>query len=357
MVGLHSTADPNGAPWVDYEPAARILPLAVRAVIYIARTELFIVISLFLLLMSLDSRERGYVTTIREQARRLLVPFLFWCVFFAFYNLVKAQAFGYAPSVQAELADWHSWTSYLLLGSVKYHMHFLPTLFGVVLMYPLFRIAVRYPAIGLAVIVCLVVKRELDTVLFSELWGHWSLPYAVRAIKIVTYSGYGLAAGACVGLWQQARSGALAPFVPLLVFGGLMLFAFKVVASWHTVQAGAWQPEYAPGYWADFLLPALLFLGAMALGHKQWPQILSRLAPYSFGIYLCHPIFLDLAEIWLRPTALSPIAQVGVKLAFALTATSILVALLQRTRVLGWTVGLGPLPFTHFPSRQMQPSE
>ena len=96
MVGLHSTADPNGAPWVDYEPAARILPLAVRAVIYIARTELFIVISLFLLLMSLDSRERGYVATIREQARRLLVPFLFWCMFFAFYNLVKVS---YPPKI------------------------------------------------------------------------------------------------------------------------------------------------------------------------------------------------------------------------------------------------------------------
>lgn len=357
MVGLHSTADPNGAPWVAYEPAARILPIALRSVIYIARTELFIIIALFLLLMSLETRFRSYSDTVREQARRLLLPFLFWCVFFAFYNLVKAQAFGYAPSIEAELSNWRSWVDYLLLGSVKYHMHFLPTLFGVVLFYPLFRIAIKYPVFGLGVILCLIVKREIDSVLYAELWGHWSLPYATRAVKIVSYIGYGLVAASCLGLWRQSRAGALAPFLPLIGLGGAALFSFKVVAAWYTLKTGEWQPDYLPAYWADFLMPTLLFVAAMAMGHKRWPQILSRLAPYSFGIYLCHPIFLDVAEIGLRTTDLSPISQVGLKLGFSLVATSILVLTLKRTRGLAWTIGLGPPPFSFSQSLQKPLSE
>lgn len=357
MVGLHSTADPNGAPWAAYEPAARFVPLAIRAVIYIARTELFIIIALFLLLLSLEARQRSYSKTIREQARRLLLPFIFWCMFFAFYNLVKANAFGYADAQKGELADWRSWVGYLLLGSVKYHMHFLPTLFGVVLFYPLFRLAIKFPAFGLGVIACLLVKRELDAVLYAELLGHWSLPYAVRAVKIVSYTGYGLVAASCVGLWHQARLGALAQFVPLLALGGMMLFSFKGVSSWYTLRTGEWQPTYTPGYWADFLMPVLLFVGAMALAHRAWPAVLSRLAPYSFGVYLCHPIFLDLAEIALRGTQLSPALQVLFKVTFAVLGTSFLVGMLQRTHLLAWTVGLGRLPFSPVQPRQIKRPE
>lgn len=357
MVGLHSTADPSGAPWIDYEPAARILPLTLRAVIYVARTELFIIISLFLLLMSLESRERSYAETIKEQARRLLIPFLFWCVFFAFYSLIKAHAFGYETKLYSELADWRIWLSYLLLGSSKYHMHFLPTLFGVVLLYPLFRVAIRYPAIGFGVIFCLIAKREMDSFLFAELWAESALPYAVRAVKIVTYVGYGLVAASCLGIWSRSRSDQLEQFLPLMVLGGFLLFSFKIIGTWYTVKSGAWQPNYLPGYWADFLMPTLLFVGVMATSNKRWPPVLSRLAPYSFGIYLCHPIFLDIAEIGLRTTSIAPIAQVGLKLSFALMATSALVALLKRSSLLAWTIGLGPLPFSSLQPRQRHTSE
>lgn len=357
MVGLHSTADPNGLPWPDYEPAARILPLALRAIIYVARTELFIIISLFLLMMSLESRERSYTETIKEQTRRLLIPFLFWCIFFAFYSLIKAQAFGYETALFTELSDWHSWMSYLLLGSVKYHMHFLPTLFGVVLLYPLYRIAVHHPVVGFGVIACLIAKRELDDVLFAEMWGQSVLPYAIRTVKIITYVGYGLVAASCLGIWNQSRSKAVLQFLPLVIFGGVLLFSFKVVGTWYTLKTGVWQSEYLPGYWADFLMPCLMFVGAMAMSDTHWPSILTRLAPYSFGIYLCHPIFLDLAEIVLKNTSLAPIAQVGLKLSFALFATSVLVVVLKHSRLLAWTIGLGPLPSFSFQPRQIHPSE
>jgi len=346
MVGLHSTADPSGQPFVNYPEAERIVPMLVRAVVYTARTELFLMISVFLLLMSLDRRPRPYGRTIAQQARRLLVPFLFWVVFYAFYNLVKASWFGYDDAIRSQLLSPLSWVGYLLLGSVKYHMHFLPTLFGLVLMYPLFRKAVEHPWLGVMVLGCLLARREIDLFLWSSLRDWPAFPFVLRAVKILSYAGYGIAAGALLGLWYRwkERPAGGRDWLPVIAYAGGVLFLIKLIATWRTVKFAAWPFDYAAGYWADFLMPIVLFLGAMSLAHGRWPQAFTRFAPYSFGIYLCHPIFLDLIEIALTGTEVSPTTQVFVKIAGALGATSVLVALVARTPALAWTIGLGPLP-------------
>ena len=59
MVGLHATSDATGQPFVDYTQAERVAPMLLRAVIYTARTELFLIISVFLLLMALRSSMVG----------------------------------------------------------------------------------------------------------------------------------------------------------------------------------------------------------------------------------------------------------------------------------------------------------
>lgn len=303
--------------------------------------------------MALEKRPKTYRQTIEIQSRRLLIPFIFWTVFYAFYNLIKANFFGYFDSAFAELSSPIDWLGFLVLGSVKYHMHFIPTLFGLILLYPLFRLAQKFPILGFAILICLIVKRDLDGFIYQQFWGTDALPYIARAIKIATYAGYGLLAGAFLGLWRQTDARLRVQFVPILVFFGLLLFTIKLVATWKTVQLGRWPFEYTAGYWADFLMPAVLFAIAMALSHKRWPQFLSDIAPYSFGIYLCHPIFLDLAEIWLRDQGLMPMIQVTIKITFAVTLTSLFVVLLKKTRVLAFTVGLGPFPQIHPPKNPL----
>ncbi len=344
MVGLHATSDAMGQPFAQFDQADRILPMLIRAIIYTARTELFLIISVFLLLMALDNRPKTYRATIAVQARRLLIPFAFWTVFYAFYNLIKAGAFGYEDAIWSALGSPFEWVSFALLGSVKYHMHFIPTLFGLLLMYPLFVLAKRYPVMGLFVLVCLLVKRDLDGFVYSHFWGSDALPFLVRGVKIITYAGYGMIAGAFLGIWQQTSVQWRQQFVPVLLFFGALLFLIKLVATWKTVETGKWAFDYTAGYYADFLMPVVLFAIVMALGHWNWPSILSRLAPYSFGIYLCHPIFLDLIEVWLSGRMFSPIAQVSAKILIAITLTSLLVWGLEKSRMLAWTVGLGPLP-------------
>lgn len=344
MVGLHATVDGNGQPFPDVAAAERVAPMVLRGFLYTARTELFLMISVFLLLMSLHGRPRPYAATLRQQARRLLVPFGFWTLFYALYGLHKAWAFGYLQAELSRLSDPLAWVGFLLLGNVKYHMHFVPTLFGLLLLYPLFRTARASPVFGLLVLACLLIKREVDGYVYPAFWGSEGLAYLVRATKIVTYAGYGLAAAAILGLWQRSRPEARAQWVaPLLLLGGLLLLV-KLRASQRTIISGQWAFDYTPGYWADFLMPVVLMALCMCLGHRRWPPVISRLARYSFGIYLCHPIFLDLAEIGLRGVDLSPIQMVLLKILWTVPSTSLFVLGLSRRPLLAWTIGLGPLP-------------
>ncbi|MEL6609232.1 MAG: acyltransferase [Pseudomonadota bacterium] len=356
MVALHATADANGQPFPDWPVEDRLIPLLIRAVVYIARTELFIIISIFLLLMALEARPRGYGPTIRQQVRRLLVPFAFWTVFYAFYSLIKATQFGYAPALWDALGQPMTWVEYFVLGTSKYHMHFLPTLFGLVLMFPLYRIARDHVWLGLLVVACLMIKREMDVFLWSSMADMPGFDFVLRAVKIVTYAGYGFVAAALLGLWQRhgpvgreaddpsvPREDRLAPWVPVVAFAGGLLFLLKLAAVWQTLALGRWPHNFTPGYWADFLMPVALFALCMCLAGRHWPPVIGRVAKYSFGIYLCHPIFLDLIEISIAHALLTPTAQVLIKIGLAVPLTTALVIGLSRIPALAWTVGLGPI--------------
>lgn len=344
MVGLHCTADPSGLPWADYSESERIGPLLIRAILYTARTELFFLISIFLLLLSLDRRPRSYLETLAEQAQRLLIPFLFWTFFYAGFGLLKASQFGYFDAALAQLSSPLAWLGFFLLGDVKYHMHFLPTLFGLLLFYPLFRLAVKYPILGIAVLLCLLARQHLDDFLYGRFWGTDALGYLVRIVKVTTYVGYGLVAGAAVGLWQRHRASRLAEWSALIVFSGVILFAFKLIATLMAAETGEWSFGYAPGYWADFLMPVVLFLGCMSFAYRHWPQLISTLARYSFGVYLCHPIVLDLCEIILLNTDLAPMSQVLFKILVTVSITWLLVIGLSKSKTFAWAIGLGKPP-------------
>ncbi|MCH2248587.1 MAG: acyltransferase [Cognatishimia sp.] len=345
MLILHCTADANGGAWVDYDEPDRIAPLLIRTFAYAARTELFIIISLFLLMMSLEKRPRGYRETIAEQAQRLLVPFAFWTVFYAFFSLIKAYHFGYLDAKLAALGDIRTWVSFALLGTSKYHMHFLPTLFCVVLAYPLMRKAVKVPALGgFALVIYLVSRWQLDQFIYPRFWDDPNILAIGRSVKIATHIGYGMVAASCLGLWQkQSQKDLESWFLPTIYFATLIA-VFKFLGTWETIDSGRWSHNYQPGYWADFTMPAILILVCMLMGYRSWSARFSHYAKYAIGIYLCHPIFLDFCEIYLNGTRKPPIVQVAIKIAMTLPSTIICVLLLSRVSALSWTIGLGQLP-------------
>lgn len=341
MLVLHCTADASGGAWSDYSPAERAAPLLLRAVAYSARTELFIIISFFLLMSSLENRPRGYRATMREQARRLLVPFLFWTAFYALFNIIKAHQFGYLNGYLNSLTSLETWFKYLLLGGSKYHMHFLPTLFAVLLAYPIMKKAIDAPALGaIALVICLVARAQFDEFFYARFWNHELMPFIARSIKVATHVGYGVFAAACLGLWHRRGTANFPSWLPIMAYATLLLLSFKLLATWRTIDSGEWDFHYTAGYWADFLMPACLFLLFMLASGQGWPTIISRWAKYAFGIYLTHPIALDCCEILLRSSALPPWSLVSLKICGTLSGTLCLVIAISRFRTTSWTIGL-----------------
>ncbi|WP_299419024.1 acyltransferase [uncultured Shimia sp.] len=344
MVGLHVTADAHGQPFPDADPAARLAPMVLRALLYTARTELFLMISILLLLMALTKRPRSYGAVLREQARRLLIPFVFWTVAYAVYNLLKATAFGYEAQVVAALSLPATWGGYLLLGDVKYHMHFIPTLFALLVFFPLFRLAERRPLLGLTVVLGLLLKQVLDPVMYKLFWGTEALGYAVRGLKVVSYLGYGMAAGAVLGLWRRTTAAQREAWFGPIVVIALALLTLKLMATAKVVATGHWVFDNPFAYWADYLMPVALLLLCLSLAHMAWPAWIARASKYAFGLYLCHPIFLDLAEMALAGRAVSPSQSVALEFLWTLPMTWLFVVALSRHRLTAWTVGLGPSP-------------
>jgi len=245
------------------------------------------------------------------------------------------------------LQDPLAWAGYFTLGTVQYHMHFLPTLFGLVLLFPLYRCAIDRPWFGCIVLVCLFVKRETDLWLWAELSSYPWFDYLLRLVKIMTYAGYGIVATSFYGLYKRGIDANLRVSVlPVTIFVACLLFMIKLVYSHKVILSANWQYNYDPAFWADFLMPVFLFLIFMFSATGRFPLILSKLAPYSFGIYLVHPIFLDLLEILLWDQKLSPSLFVGIKTILGIISAALLTFILSKVQFLGWTVGLGPLPLT-----------
>lgn len=347
IVGLHASSDPNGLPFPEFDTAKRVIPVLFRAVVYIARSELFWIISLFLLCLSLDLRPRSYMQMVRQQVRRLLIPFVFWVFFYAFFRLIKAHYFGYETAMWEELSSGWSWLRYFILGSVQYHMHFLPTLFGLTLMYPLYRYAVQNPWLGVLVFLCLFVKREADVWMWANLQGMDGFAYLVRAVKILTYGGYGMIAASFLGLAKQGMTEKrLREWLVFALIASALLFAIKLIYSYRVIMAGNWQYNYTPAYWSDFLMPVLLFLICLSAGLARWPRFISTLSEYSFGLFLMHPIFLDGLEIMFSRPDISPAAFVLLKFFTAIILTGSAAFIVRKIPLLSWTIGLGPLPFS-----------
>ncbi len=346
IIGLHASSDPNGLPFPEFDPSQRVVPVLFRAIFYIARSELFWIISLFLLCLSLDLRPRSYMQMVRQQVRRLLVPFVFWVLFYAFFRLIKAHYFGYETAMWAELFSGWSWLRYFILGSVQYHMHFLPTLFGLMLMYPLYRYAVQNPWLGVLVFLCLFVKREADIWMWANLQGMDGFPYLVRAVKTLTYGGYGMIAASFLGLAKQGMNEKrLREWLVFALISSALMFAIKLIYSYKVIMAGNWQYGYTPAYWSDFLMPILLFLICFSAGLARWPGFIKKSSKYSFGLFLMHPIFLDGLEILLSRPDISPGAFVLLKFFAAIILTGLGAWTVSKIPFLAWTIGLGPLPF------------
>ncbi|MDO6457940.1 acyltransferase [Celeribacter halophilus] len=350
VVLIHSTTDFSGQPFAGVEPSERLVPVLLRSLGEFSGSEMFFLFSLFLMAMRVDRKLPSYSSAIGMQAKRLLIPFVFWVVFYAFFRLIKADAFNYAPYMWDQITDVKNWAGYFLLGKVQYHMHFLPTLFALFLFYPFMRGATRYPLLGLSLVITLGIMNNTQ----AFVWGLDLDPalrdYFIRALKILGYVGYGLAAFALYGIWKD---GVPRGESRLLRRGGIYFAILAYVATIpffaYAVQNGAWGVRAGWDFYGHFLMPICVFLVFMGGQFLDWSPVWSKLAKFSFGIYLVHPAVIDLIDIALFKTGISghmsPTVLVLCRFALALPGAFLVSLGLSKVGALAWTIGLGPTPW------------
>jgi peptidoglycan/LPS O-acetylase OafA/YrhL len=349
VILVHATSAVDGQPYTDLQPAQRVGPILLRWFSEYSGAELFLVFSLFLLAFKLDRQPSSYGKTVASQASRLLIPFAAWAVFYAFFRLFKASVFGYAPAIEHELAQWPNWIAYFLLGSSQYHLHFMPTLFALVLMYPLFIAAYRFPVAGFSIVPLLFVLDQVQ----GYIWGHVTEPmlrdYLLRAVKIITYGGYGLAAFSFYGMFKKGMSETDWRLTRRLAIGGIVVaFMTLLTNTYDVITTGQWGVRDSAANYGHFLMPLFVFVGFMASQNLRWSPRFSVLAKYTYGVYLTHPIFIDIWDAGVKTSGLvmDPTSQTVAKFVIGAAGGLGLTFALSRVGALAWLVGLGALPFS-----------
>lgn len=346
VIGIHVTADSAGMPYSSFPEAERVTPMMGRAVASLFNYPIFFVVSFFLLAGSTQDGSRSYGDHLLARLRRLVPPFLMWSAIYLVFRNVKAIAFGYQTQYLQEVSTPMSWVNYLLVGSAQYHLHFLPTLIILTLVYPAYGIARRWPIFGLALLAFIALWPQLDAAVYSTL-GHRPelLPVALSLTKAVGCSGYGFMAFALYRFSELGRASTrLSIPLGLLVVGAIMAGAASIVilfeASRATASAGEWLARDFKEHLAFYLGPACVTIVFLLLRGRPSTPIWTRLSALSFGVYLFHPIVLDLLEIAERDSMLRPAMTVAFNFVAVTLLSFLIVMLASRVAFLRGLFGL-----------------
>jgi surface polysaccharide O-acyltransferase-like enzyme len=279
---------------------------------------------------------------LRRRLERLLVPFVLWSLLYVGLRFFKANAFGYVDALRAELSGLTSWVNYALLGSAQYHLHFLPFLAGLTILYPLFRLAGRYlRTASLVLVTGLTAWYLIDAHLYALNFSPTSRIYLLRVTKTIGYLGFGALGFACYEAMNQGRLegrrwrwfiGALA----IVIFSAMpvLLHSFREAAQ------GRWLPLTFWAHLGRHLLVAGTFVILMVSDKFPWPSWIGRLGALTFGVYLVHPFVLDLMEVAERNVQWSPGTRCVVNLVIVTLVSFGVVTYMARVPALRWAIGL-----------------
>jgi hypothetical protein len=203
------------------------------------------------------------------------------------------------------------------------------------LLYPLFRVADRWPICGALVVLTLVLWPSGDALVYAALHSSPALPFALTATKVVGFTGYGFVAFSLYGAYQRGiprvffwlTTAALA--VSASVAGILVLEHGMAIA-----REGTWLERDLATHMAHYLLPVAVVFAFLSARRVEWPSVVSRSGSLAFGVYLCHPIVLDALEIAERGWSLSPVATVAFNFAAVSLISFLAVALASRNSFL-----------------------
>ena len=285
VIGVHS---------VDFTQSMSSVGAAAVIMLLQFGREVFFALSGFVLVYSALHRPQGTGAFLRRRMLLLAVPYVAWSLLYELYGVVTSERQGVTAS--RLLLD-------LVNGGAEYHLYFLLVTMQLYLVFPLLlrfvrRTAARAPLVlAVALAVNAVWLGILQYVAAPSGWGafFWQRGYEL----LPTYGAYVL-----VGCYAALHLDRLQAFVdrcrrPLLAWAFVAAAVGEVV---FLVQLHGRAPRVA----GAVLQPAMLLVSFAAMvityvigstwaaGRRRGARAMKEASDLSFGVYLAHPLVLDL---------------------------------------------------------------
>lgn len=246
-----------------------------------------------------------------KRLQAIAIPYLVWTVIYMIWrSRIEASWPQFWPNLALAIPR----------GTAMYQLYFIVLIFQFYLLFPLIRPLGRSRWLGLAVGGALLFQFLLmwDTYygLFTQ---HLTAPWAVDILRwrdrlFPWWLGYFIAGLFLASRIDQALELARRYVWPLLALTGGLLTWVMVEYMQAMAQPGMTVGFAATGFrpsaylYSIVAVVALLGFGGWSLGRGDgWlNRILLEFGKHSFGIFLVHPLLLDLTERALRPLALTP---------------------------------------------------
>lgn len=269
---------------------------------------------------------------LRKRLQAVAIPYLVWTVL---YMLYRTQVQGDWPKFPENLA----WS--VLRGNAMYQLYFVVLIFQYYLLFPLIRPLGRSRWLGVATALILAVQAVLmwDTY-YGLFTNQVTTPWLVSLLAwrdrlFPWWMGYFM-----VGIWLASRIdqvlqvGRRYLWALLLASAGLLgwmmteyMRAFAIPGMTVGFAATGFRPSAF--LYALVAIVTLLGFGTWLLERESWvSRLLLELGKHSFGIFLVHPLVLELSIRLLRPIALTPSIYLAVVTGMVMVGSYVLARLL-----------------------------
>lgn len=285
----------------------------------------FVMISGALLLD--PGRQETAATFYRKRAARIAIPLLFWTVFYLLWAMLKGIRSGHPP-LPGELAER------VLAGVPHYHMWFLYMILPLYLVTPFLRRLVRATdrrVFGTATVSLLALAAGVTAIGYPEPVGRGS--FLTLFLYYIPWFLLGYMLRTMQGDVSRTRTVPLALLTMATTAAGVHLLTLRL-----GLDSGL--------YFYDYLsITVILMSLAMALFFRSlaWvpgtPALSRRLARLTLGVYLVHPVPLELLQhAGLDPLNVHPGIYIPTAFLLATGLSAVGVLVLQRIPILARVV-------------------
>lgn len=227
----------------------------------------------------------------QRRLTRVGIPLIFWSGFFMVWPYIFSDAAAYNRPELEHLRGW----SGLVLGVPYYHMHFMFIVVGLYLVAPALKLVVRHGSRSMLwfIVIAATVLGMADNAVRA--WQN-EMPHAFE--RFWPFIGFFVAGYLLKDTVIRGRALVVAWAVTIIATA-----AATLLTDWFVIGLDfGWGVRGE--YWTDFLSPMsvaiafatfLIFRSHFSgpMPQRRWARWIVAIAPATLGIYLFHPIYID----------------------------------------------------------------